>query len=196
MVPSRAAPGPLSLLLGVGSAVVFLVLPLSRMAPPGPALTRGTIWLALAWYFAALLQMLTLQRRDWRGLTRRGLGARACWTWGLVFFALHVAAAFHYYHGWSHAHAVQHTRQVSGVGWGLYVSYAFAVLWLGDVAWWWLAATRYADRPGWIGWSLHAFLLFMVFNGTVVFETGPVRWAGLTALSVVAWWGCDRRHRC
>jgi hypothetical protein len=42
---------------------------------------------------------------------------------------------------------------------------------------------------------LHTFMLFIVFNGTVVYETGPIRWAGLTGFLLLAgvWWGRARR---
>jgi hypothetical protein len=29
-----------------------------------------------------------------------------------------------------------------------------------------------------VRWALHAFMAFMIFNGTVIFETGWIRWAG------------------
>ena len=98
--------------------------------------------------------------------------------------------AFHFFHHWSHAHAFERTREVSGVGEGIYVSYLFTLLWAADVAWWWLRADRYAVRSVWIDRSLQAFMLFIVLNGTVVFESGPIRWAGLLGLAAlsVAWW--------
>jgi len=98
--------------------------------------------------------------------------------------------AFHYYHGWSHAHAFERTRQVSGVGEGIYVSYFFTWLWISDTTAWWLRPEWVAQRSVWIDRWLHAFMLFMVFNGMVVFETGSIRWAGgaLFAMLTLAWW--------
>jgi hypothetical protein len=87
--------------------------------------------------------------------------------------------AFSYYHHWSHAAAMEHTREVSGVGEGIYASYLFTALWLADAGWWWLRPVQYAARPAWIDRTLHAFMLFIVFNGMVVFEQGPIRWAGV-----------------
>ena len=40
--------------------------------------------------------------------------------------------AFHHYHHWSHADAVQHTAIVSGWGNGLYVSHLFTIAWTAD----------------------------------------------------------------
>src|SRR5207244_1221257 len=96
--------------------------------------------------------------------------------WGLVCFLVHVAAAFHYDHHWSHAEAFEHTRQVSGVGEGIYFSYLFALVWSADATYWWLLPANFATRSNWIDRLLHGFMLFMVVNGTVVFASGPIRW--------------------
>ena len=97
--------------------------------------------------------------------------------------------AFHYYHHWTHADAFEHTRRVSGNGEGIYVSYLFTWLWVADAIWWWVRPKQHADRSPWIDRGLHAFMLFIVFNGMVVFESGPIRWAGLLMFLVlpVAW---------
>jgi hypothetical protein len=87
--------------------------------------------------------------------------------------------AFHFYHHWSHADAFEHTRQVSGTGEGIFASYLFTWIWIADVIWWWFWPERFAARSLWIGRTLHAFMLFIVFNGMVVFESGVIRWAGI-----------------
>ena len=125
----------------------------------------------------------------------RRLGqARWSWTWAVVVFLVHLAMAFHFYHGWSHARAFERTREVSGYGEGVYVSYAFTLLWCLDALWWWLDARSYGQRPRWMDFLLHTFMLFIVFNGTVVYETGPIRWAGLAGFTLLAsvWY----RSRC
>jgi len=133
--------------------------------------TRWTIWIALALYVAALGARPASRLRQW------------AWTLGCLFYLAHVAAAFHFYHHWSHAAAYQHTArrtaEVMGLDWGggLYWNYAFTLVWLGDVIWMWLRLRR----PRWAGAAVQGFLAFMVFNATVVFETGPIRWLGLAA---------------
>jgi hypothetical protein len=159
----------------------------------GDALTRNTIRLSLASYLAALLMMLRLAPGDWIAETLPGRLARWFWTWAVVAFLVHLAMAFHYYHGWSHTHAFEHTREVSGWGEGLYVSYAFTLLWALDAIWWWAAPSSYASRSRVLHWTLHAFLIFIAFNGTVIYETGAIRWAGLigtgtiVAAALIAW---------
>jgi hypothetical protein len=163
----------------------------------GDLLTRNTIRLSLAWYAVAVGLMLFLAPDEWAagtpvsatGRPRRGWLARWCWTWGLVCFLVHLGMAFHYFHYWSHAHAFERTRQVAHVGEGIYISYLFTVLWGADVAYWWLNPRGYASRSPWIDRTLQAFMLFIVLNGMVVFESGPIRWAGLLGLAVltVAW---------
>lgn len=142
-------------------------------------LVRYSVRLALAWYTAALLLMMRLHQEDWSASSTLGQIARWCWTWGIACFVVHLALAFHYYHYWSHAHAVEVTRNVSGVGEGIYALYLFIALWIVDAAWWWIEPDRYAARSRRIDYWFHAFLLFIVFNGMVVFERGFIRWAGV-----------------
>jgi hypothetical protein len=174
-----------------GPSLLALVLLLSsRLAlDQGPALTRNTIRLALVWYFVALLQLMRLRPGEWSAGSARGSAARWCWTWGAVCYVVHVAMAFHFFHGWSHAHAFEHTRQVGGVGEGLYASYLFTALWIADALAWWCWPVAYSRRSAWWDRGLHCFMLFIVFNGTVVFAAGTVRWvSGLAfGLLAVAW---------
>lgn len=182
----------------VGLVSLALVLTLSALIPeaPGTSLTRNTIRLSLAWYAAAIYLMMRLSPTDWSAKTLLGKRARWCWTWAVVIFSIHVAFAFHYYHDWSHAHAFQHTFEVSGTGEGIYVSYLFQLLWILDTAFWWLKPQVYATRPAIIGRTLHALMLFIVFNGMVVFESGPIRWAGVALFVSLAsyWWVSEKRR--
>src|SRR5262249_42453154 len=133
---------------------------------------------------AAALLMLCLTPGDGSARGRAFRLARGLWTLAWVAYVIHLAAAFHFYHGWSHARAVEDLRDVSGVGGGIYVSHLFTLLWTLDCVWRWLAPRGYAGRPAWLGWLLHGFLSFVVFNGTVVYETGPVRWGGIVYFTV------------
>jgi hypothetical protein len=148
-------------------------------------LTRGTIWLALGCYALGALLLLAPQPR-----LKALATARWVWTVGCGAFLLHVICAFNYYHAWSHAAAYQDTARQVGetVGWawggGIFFSYAFTLFWLLDVGWWWLKGKEsYARRPRLLILIWHGFFFFMVFNSTVVFETGPARWFGLLICS-------------
>jgi hypothetical protein len=182
------------LILGMMLLTGVVVASYFAAADVGDALTRNTIRLSLAWYFISLLLMIAMQPGDWAAATLRGRLARWCWTWGVVAFLVHLGMAFHYFHDWSHAHAFEHTRQESGWGEGLYVSYAFTLLWIADAAWWWVSPARYARRSAFWHAVLHAFLLFIAFNAAVVFETGLIRWAGILAIIVImfTWYACYR----
>lgn len=167
----------------------------------GELLTRWTIRLALLLYLAVIaghlwwgpLRALPSKYRWWE--VSRGL-----WTLGCVVLLLHMAAAFHYYHHWSHADAaaetLRQTRVVVGLSFagGIYFNYALALLWVGDCLWWWWDPMGYPRRPRWITIGLHVYLLFIVVNGAVVFEAGPTRWVGLVAsagllgLAARRWW--------
>src|SRR5688572_7615657 len=66
---------------------------------------------------------------------RAGPAVRLCWAIACVLLWVHIAVAFHLGHGWSHQAAWEHTRAVGGYGDGIFVNYAFAVVWLIDAVW-------------------------------------------------------------
>jgi hypothetical protein len=159
--------------------------------PAEELLTRWTIRVALLLYAAGLASLLLAKRR-----TTYLRETRLAWTTGCVFLWLHLAAAFHFYHGWSHGAAYEATaRDTQAVlGWpfgtGVFFNYLFAAAWTADVWCWWRrgfeAPLGRSRRPRWI---LHGFLIIMVFNATVVFGDGGVRWvaaAMFLALAVIA----------
>jgi hypothetical protein len=162
---------------GVLLAAVLGLPWLLHVADPGDALIRNTIRLSLLYYAVALNIMMRLPSAEWAA-TGRGRLARLCWTLAWFTYLIHLGMAFHFYHDWSHADAVRHTEEVSGFGPGIYVSHVFTLAWSADVLFWWLRPQGYALRAHWIDWLLHGFMLFIVFNGTVVYETGLIRWAG------------------
>src|SRR5262245_58915576 len=94
-------------------------------------------------------------------ITRRPRAASACWTAGLLVFLVHVAAAFHFYHHWSHAAAYQDTvRQTSELlgieaGSGLYWNYVFTAVWAIDAVWMWAGARSYERRARWVTAAIH-----------------------------------------
>ena len=159
-----------SVLLGL-----ILLLP---AGPRGETAVRNSVRLALLYYGLSL----GVQLRG--GPTRL---ARLAWTLAWIAYVVHVVLAFHHFHGWSHADAVEHVRAAGGFGEGIYFSHLFGLLWTVDVAWWWLAPTSHAARPAWMTVGLHSFMLFMVFNATVVFEPGLGRWLGVGLFVVLAW---------
>jgi hypothetical protein len=148
----------------------------------GATLISASVRLALLCYAATVAG---------RMLGFRGQRLRCLWTVGCLLFIVHVAAAFHYVHNWSHQAAIRttaaETRQLLGVafGEGLWFSYAFVLLWLADAIWWWSSANSYLRRPRWLNLGLHGYLLFIAFNGAVVFEAGPTRLFGLLITTVL-----------
>lgn len=152
------------------------------------------VYASLATYFVALTMFVLGRRRV----------ARGCWTAGALLLLVHVAAAFHWVHHWSHTAAYEHTAEQTATwtGWnwggGLWLNYLVTVAWLADAAWWWLAGDdRYRNRPRWVSCVLHGFLAFMWFNGAVVFAARPrglVALLGSSALLVI-WQITKKRNR-
>lgn len=158
----------------------------------GEFLTKFTVWVAVAGYAAGATALaLSAGRVGWER------AARLAWTFGCAALFAHVACAFHFYHGWGHESAyldtARQTNEVVGLDWGggLYINYALMAGWLLDVAWWWLRGPdSYRRRPRALTAAWQGFLLFIFFNATVVFKSGPARWAGLGLCLwlCLAWW--------
>ena len=146
----------------------------------GEFLTRSTIWISMLAYTIGCVVFAAS-----RGAGRDGW-ARLAWTIGCAALLVHFISAFHFYHAWSHTAAyvdtARQTAAVIGSNWGggLFINYAVAILWIADVGWWWFAGvSAYRRRAWWITLAWHGFLIFIIFNATVVFKHGLTRWIGL-----------------
>jgi hypothetical protein len=142
-----------------------------------PAVTASA-GLTVGWMLLAWALMLAAPRQV--------TAARLAWTLGLLMLLLHLVVAFGVAHGWSHAAAVEHVRQVGGFGAGIAVNYLFAAVWLADVAWWWADPTGRATRPRWVGWAVHGFLAFVVVNAAVIFGPAERQWVYALGLGLLA----------
>lgn len=157
-------------------------------------LVRVSIWASVLGWAAGAGFLLAGRRNDL---------ARWFWTAGVVAFAVHVASAFEVFYQWSHPVAVgetaRQTAEVTGMrtGFGLWLNYAFGLIWAADLIFWWGRGHRaYGARARWIGAGIHGFLAFMIFNGAVVFVQGPIRWSGIALfVGLAALWGRARIWR-
>lgn len=145
------------------------------MADPAHPLT---LWLARACVACyALAFLISVCDRD---LTSRRFRLwRAAWSAACLLLIVHVLAAFHFEHGWSHSAALKHTAEqtarVTGIDWGggLYFNYAFLILWAVDVGFLWKSPSSGRST---LRRTTDIACLFMIFNATVVF--GPRWWIG------------------
>jgi len=160
----------------------------------GELLTRWTVRLALALYAATVALRLASPAHPRL--------ARGLWTAGCLLFLAHVAAAFMFFHSWSHAHAyretARQTREQFGIDWGggLYFSYLFTAAWVADAVYWWAAGPdAYDRRSRWVGLALHSFFAFIAFNGAVIFARGPTRWVALAATALLGLLAVHRLRR-
>ena len=153
----------------------------------GEFLTRLTIWITIAAYVAGVV-IFALPRIS-RKLDSR---ARLAWTIACASLFAHLICAFQFYHQWSHDAALldtaRQTAETTGLNWsgGLYINYLVLFLFGLDVAWWWWAGADAYRRRSWaVTAAWHGFLLFIIFNATVVFKTGTVRWIGLVVCLIL-----------
>lgn len=139
---------------------------------------RATAWLAFAAYLAGTAVRVRQNGGAW---------FPRLWCAGAMLLVVHILAAFHVRHGWSHAAAwadtARQTREVTGLDWGggVWFNYALVLAWLADAGWW----LRGADLPRAARLVLDGFYAFMWFNAAVVFVPGPARWAGLLAFGLL-----------
>jgi hypothetical protein len=176
---------------GFASIAATLVLSILPGMQFGDAWIRNTARIALLWYWAAILSKLIRNNPASPNLQDFDRATRWFWTWGAIVYLIHVLVAFHFYHHWSHAKAFDHVAHASRFGEGIYVSYFFTVLWTVDAGWWWASPQSYVQRPVWISRMIHVFMLFIVVNATMIFETGIVRIMGAAMLAsfalAIAW---------
>jgi hypothetical protein len=87
---------------------------------------------------------------------------------------------------------------VTGLEWGggLYLNYAFTVLWTADAAAWWLGDVALPYRSRAYIWTLHGVFAFMMLNATVVFGPPAWKWAALALAIVVAVQVWMKRREC
>jgi hypothetical protein len=72
------------------------------------------------------------------------------------------------------------------LGGGLYVNYAFTVVSIADVLWWWQTGLDgYRGHPRWMAGVVHWFFGFMFFNAAVVFGSGFMRWIGIASMLIL-----------
>jgi len=137
--------------------------------------------LAVACYVARLIVDVSDSADSVRFERRR----RWIWTGGLTLYLIHVIAAFHFAHDWSHSRAWDHTAEqtaaIVGLKWGggVYVNYVFTLVWLADVVRMW----GRVSLPGWAGRALHGVFAVLMFNATVVF--GSRYWMGVCMATIV-----------
>lgn len=164
--------------------------------PTGEILTKATVWTSIIAYTIGSL-VFALRRARSDCLTR------LLWTFACASLIAHYIFAFQFYHSWSHNSAyldtARQTNEVFSINWGggVFINYAVLLVWIVDVSWWWLAGLdAYRGRPSWITFSWHGFLIFIIFNATVVFENGIQRWLGLLlCLILCVSWAAISRQR-
>ena len=154
----------------------------------GEFLTRSTVWISIAFYTIGCLIFAFVSTR-----TKSDYWTRLAFTAAVAALVGHYISAFQFYHSWSHESAyvetARQTAEVFRVNWGggIFINYALLMLWIADVGGWWLAGlTSYRRRPLWILLTWNGFLVFILFNATVVFKDGPTRWVGLLVCAIVS----------
>jgi hypothetical protein len=154
----------------------------------GEFLTRSTVWISIASYSLGCLIFAFGSRRS-----KLDHWTRWAFTVAIAALIAHYISAFHFYHHWSHEAAyvdtARQTAEVFHVNWGggLFINYSLLMFWIADVGWWWIAgASSYRRRPWLVLLIWHGFLVFILFNATVVFKDGMTRWVGLLVCAILS----------
>lgn len=158
-------------------------------------LARWAIRVAVTMYVCRIAREL-YERND---LAARWIPSRAVLLFsvaGCGFYLIHVALAFEGFHDWSHDAAVrftaEETQRVLGIerGEGVWVNYAFTLIWIADCIR--LALARHRDLPTklWHDGTIHVVFAGMMFSATVVFGPSIYRWLALPV--AVIWFAAWR----
>ena len=130
--------------------------------------------------------------------------ARATWIAGAALLVIHVVTAYGEAHGWSHAAAVEHTRQetLRRTGWdsgvGIWMNFVTVGFWLAE-------AVRLLrppipepthPAPSRFARLAQSWIAFMMVQSSIVFADAPLRWVALAAaLTVLSMLAISRRQR-
>ncbi len=172
----------------------------------GTIVTVWSVRISMICMFCAFSLRLLDRSRDGSGETSAResaliVGARNLWLLGSFFALIHAMAAMIFAHQGSHELAfvdtAAKTKALLGVaiGAGIYFNYAFVVIWLADAMWWIAKPSSYESRNRTWNWLVYGYLSFIAINGTIVFETGTVRWVsvgGLAVLAILFYWPRSR----
>ena len=150
-------------------------------------LITWSIRLSLALFVAVLL---------WRLLGPQAANPqrwlKILWSIGFVLFVAHVLAAFHFVHHWSHEEAyratARQTRELIGVayGQGVYFNHLFMLAWAFDVWAMWSMSKGQPPSIRTLQRLALVYMLFIAFNGVVVFKAGWLRGVGIVATALLA----------
>jgi hypothetical protein len=159
----------------------------------------------IAWSIRlAMLLFVVVQAVQFQRPLRSGIDSalRTLWTISFLLFLVHVMAAFHFVHHWSHMAAYEATSEETrhnlgfAYGAGVYFNYLFLLVWAIDVYWMWRPAKHPNDAVRALQLAGRLYLLFIAFNGVVVFKSGWMRVLGAIATALLlglAW--RDRKKR-
>jgi hypothetical protein len=120
------------------------------------------------------------------------LRSRWLWAAAATLALIHSAAAFAVFYDWSHDLArdatTRQTAALTGINFagGIYINYAFLIVWIADAVWRLAAPMSYQRRPRTLTLTVHGFIFFIIVNGAVVFADGWARILGGVAVSAVA----------
>jgi hypothetical protein len=133
-----------------------------------------------------LVVCLGLELRGWTKTSRL---LTTLWLLGAIAAFFHSLGALATFHHGSHAEALQstaeQTEEMLGIAFaaGLYFNYVFVAAWLFDASWRIIAPANYLRLPAAYHFGLTGFLVFIAFNGAVVFKSGMFRWAGIASIA-------------
>jgi hypothetical protein len=171
-------------------------LPFAEILVPHTVGEHASIW-AIRLAMMVLVMCLGLEIRGW---PKTSPLLSNLWLFGAIAAFCHSLGALTTFHHGSHAEALKstadQTQELLGVpiAAGLYFNYIFVATWFADAIWRIVAPMRYQRLPPAYHLVVTGFLVFIAFNGAVVFKTGPFRWAGIASVVVLgALWLLQKR---
>ncbi len=149
----------------------------------------------IVWSIRLSLVLLVVTFLAWlltRGQAQSHWAIRVTWTFSFLLFLVHVLSSFHFIHHWSHREAyaatAKETARLMGVefGGGVYFNYLFLAGWALHVWFTWFPAAARGPVVRTFLQLILLYMLFIAFNGVVVFKSGWLRALGISATIAIA----------
>lgn len=138
----------------------------------------------------ALLAMFIVFVAEANGKKRTNRSLAVIWLFGASLSLCHGMGTIATFHNGSQSIAWESTAQQTEaliglrIGAGLFVNYAFILIWLIDSGVCLLAPKSYDRLPKAICRTINGFLIFIAINGAIVFQPGWTRWIGILCVAI------------
>ena len=160
----------------------------------------AAIW-AIRIALGLMVLVLAIEIRGGKSTDR---STASLWLIGALLSLYHslgsIATFYHGSQSMAFEATAQQTEELLGIrfGAGLFVNYAFVLIWLVDALFRCASPASYRQLPIEYSYCIKGFLIFIAINGAIVFQSGWIRGIGLACVALLLMLSLQRRKalRC